>query len=68
MPKIDWPGSQDFQQTLDMGVFILSMRSPDCKDIKIAMDEVFFRSTYLIHLLFFGVFGAWMIFKKAEMK
>ena len=45
MPKIDWPGSQDFKRTLDMGVFIWSMSSPDCKDIKIAMEEVFFRGT-----------------------
>jgi hypothetical protein len=28
--------------TLDMGVFIWSMGSPNCKDIKIAIEEVHF--------------------------
>ena len=35
MPKIDQPGSL----TLDMVVFIRSMGSPDCKDIKITMED-----------------------------
>ena len=42
------------------------MGSPVCKDIKIAMWEVNFRGTYLIHFL--GVLGAWMTFKKVEME
>jgi hypothetical protein len=47
------------QLTLDMGVFIDIMGSPDCNYIKIAMGEVDFLG-YLIHPLFFGVLGAWM--------
>ena len=47
------------QLTLAMGLFIRSMGTPVCKDIKIAMGEVHFRSIFL------GVFGAWMTFKKA---
>ena len=34
------------QLTLDIGVFIRSMESPDCEDIKIAMQEVPFCSTW----------------------
>ena len=49
VPKIDRPGSQDFQHLansslIHMGV-LRFMRSPDCKDIKIAMWEVNFRGT-----------------------
>ena len=45
-----------------MGLFIRSMGTPVCKDIKIAMGEVHFRSIFL------GGFGAWMTFKKAEIE
>ena len=54
------------QLTFDMGVFIRSMGSPDCEDIKIAMEEAHFAVPDLPPL--FGVLGAWMTFKKAEMK
>ena len=41
--------SQDFfsrrQLNLDMGVFIRFMGSPDCKDLKNAMEEANFRGT-----------------------
>ena len=48
MPKIDLPGSQDFQHLdnfLNMGLFIDIMGSPDCNYIKIAMWEVDFQVT-----------------------
>ena len=41
------------------------MGSPDCKDLKNAMEEVNFRGTWKNPLL--GVLGAWMTFKKLEM-
>ena len=53
------------QQTLDMGVFNRFMESPDCKDLKNAMEEVNFRGTGKNPLL--GVLGAWLTFKNAEM-
>ena len=50
--KAWFSGFSTFRQlTLDMGVLIRSMGSPDCEDIKIA----------------FGGFGTWMTFKKPEM-
>ena len=51
-----------------MWVFIRSIGSPDCKDIKIAYGGSPFRGTYLIHPLFWGGLGAWMTFKKVEME
>ena len=48
-----------------MGVFLRFMESPDCKDLKNAMEEVNFRGTWKNPLL--GVLGAWMTFKKPEM-
>ena len=49
------------QLTLDMVVFIRTMGSPDCEDIKIIYGGSPF-SCYLIHLLFLRTF------KKAEME
>ena len=46
MPQI-FSGSLSFGQlTLDMRVFKWSMGSPDCKDIEIAMVEVYFQGTW----------------------
>ena len=46
MPQI-FSGFLSFGQlTLDMGVFIRSMGSPDCEDIEIVMGEVYFRGTW----------------------
>ena len=44
-----------WQLTLDMGVFIRFMGSPDCKDLKNAMGEVNFLGTWFTPL--FGGFG-----------
>ena len=41
------------------------MGSPDCKDLKNAMEEVNFRGTWRNPLL--GGLGAWMTFKNPEM-
>ena len=41
-----------------MGVFIMSMGCPDCKDIEIAMGEVYFGGT-LFNPLFGGFEGFW---------
>ena len=48
--------------TPDMGVFIRSMGSLNCEDMKKYMWEGYFLGT-----LFWGGFGAWMTFKKVEM-
>ena len=49
------------QLTLDMGVFIRSMGSLDCKDMKnICVKVIFWVPS-------FGGLGAWMTLKKAEM-
>ena len=48
-----------------MGVFNRFMESPDCEDVKNAMEEVNFWGTW--KTLFWGVLGAWMTFKKPEM-
>ena len=54
------------QETLDMGVFTYLMRSPDCKNFeKNICRKVIFRVPEIPPL--FGVFGAWMTFKKVEM-
>jgi hypothetical protein len=53
------------QVTLDLGVFIRSMGSPNCEDMKFAMYEVYFIGTCFTP--FFGGFGAWIISKEAEM-
>jgi hypothetical protein len=56
------------QLTLDMGVFIWSMGSPNCKDIEIAMGEGFFEApdSTLFWVVLRGL-GAWMTLKKFEM-
>ena len=72
MPKINRPGSQDFQHLANFSLiwgcllFIRFMGSPDCEDIKIAMWEVNFRDMYRFNPSFEGL-GAWMTFKKTEM-
>ena len=48
-----------------MWVFIRFMGSPDCKDLKNAMEEVNFSGTSFTSLL--GVLGACMTFKNPEM-
>ena len=45
-----------------MGVFIRSIESPDCEDMENICGKVIFRVPS------FGVLGAWMTFKKAEME
>ena len=57
--------SSFWQLTLDMGVFIRFMGSPDCKDLKNAMGEVNFWGTWFTPLL--GVLGVCMTFKNPEM-
>ena len=51
--KISSGFSSFWQLTLGMGVFIRFMGSPDCKDLKNAMEEVNFRGTWFTPLLGF---------------
>ena len=53
------------QETLDMGLFIYLMWSPNCEDLKKHMWEGIFGVLEIPPLL--GVLGAWITFKKAEM-
>ena len=56
------------QLTLDMRLSIWSIGSPNWKAIKIAIARGSSYLWYLIHFLLFGVQGAWMTFKKTEIK
>ena len=55
------------QLTLNMGVFILSMVSPDCKDIKISLGEVHFCGTWFTPS-FRGFWGRGWPFKRLKWK